>query len=518
MSLLLVNMIPKSLSGETGRDSECNVAVDPADPQHIAASAFTLDPMNSGNAPIFISVDGGNTWNLNVVLPGGNKTGDTTLRFGGTSGVLYAGILRTDNSHLNILRTANFTLPGLMAVLVDRAGDDQPWVEARTVPTGLGSSVDRVFIGNNDLSVFSTTGKTATIDESQDAATAAPPAGFGPVRVETRTTTGATSGQDGPSIRPAIHADGTVYGAYFGWRSNAGATITSDVVVVRDGNWGSGANPYQALIDPADSEPGLRVVKAVSIPALSTLLGTQRIGSQIAIAVDPRQSSVVYPTWADGTSAADYTIHLRRSTDSGSSWSTTDLRAVVQGTNPAVAVNSRGAVGFLYQKLVSTAAGNRWETHLEVSGDGLFNSPSDVLLANVPDANGSYTGINPIGDYASLLAVGSKFYGAFSANNTPDLANFPNGVIYQRNADFTAHQLTDLANSPVAASIDPFFLRFAVDELQVVGLSEDGGMWHTIRHADGTWVPAFGDVKAQEANNPGRFTAVGCAEVEESDS
>src|SRR5215470_3672480 len=156
MAVQLVNMIPNSLSGETGRDSECNVAVDPADPQHIAASAFTLDPMSSGNAPIFISVDGGHTWNLNVVLPGGNKTGDTTLRFGGTSGVLYAGILRTDNSHLNILRKANFSLPGLMTVLVDRAGDDQPWVEARTVPTGPGSSVDRVFIGNNDLSVFST--------------------------------------------------------------------------------------------------------------------------------------------------------------------------------------------------------------------------------------------------------------------------------------------------------------------------------------------------------------------------
>ena len=516
MSMLLVNMIPNSLSGETGRDSECNVAVDPADRQHIAASAFTLDPMSSGNAPIFISVDGGHTWNLNVVLPGGNKTGDTTLRFGGTSGVLYAGILRTDNSHLNILRKANFSLPGLMTVLVDRAGDDQPWVEARTVPTGPGSSVDRVFIGNNDLSVFSTTGKTATIDESQNAAAAPPPAGFGPVRVEVRATTGASSGQDGPSIRPAIHADGTVYGAFFGWRASAATTITSDVVVVRDGNWGSGANPFQALTDPVDLKPGLRMRTGVSIPALSTLLGTQRIGSQIAIAVDPRQSSVVYLAWADGTSAADYTIHLSRSTDSGAHWSP-DLRAVVQGTNPALAVNSRGTVGFLYQKLVSTATGNRWETHLEVSGDGLFNSPSDVLLANVPDANGSYTGPNPIGDYASLLAVGSAFYGAFSANNTPDLANFPNGVVYQRNADFTTHQLTDLAHNPVAVSIDPFFLRFAVDELQVVGVSEDGGMWHTIRHADGTWVPAFGDVKAQEANNPGRFTAVSCADVEEPD-
>jgi hypothetical protein len=513
MALQLVNMIPNSLSGETGRDSECNVAVDPANPMHIAASAFTLDPMLSGNAPIYVSTDGGNTWILNVVLPGGNKTGDTTLRFGGASGVLYAGILRSDNGDLNILRTPNFNLPGLMTVLVDRANDDQPWVEAVTVGAGPGAGADRVYIGNNDLSVQGTTGQTATVDESQDAATAAPPAGFGPARVESRVTATTPLGrQNGPSVRPAIHANGTVYGAFFGWRTFSSPTNTSDIVVVRDDSWGSGPNPFQALIDPLDSNPGLRVVTGVSIPALNTLLGTQRIGSHLAIAVDPIQSSTVYLAWADGTSAADYTIHLRRSIDSGATWNG-DLRTVVQGLNPALAVTRERKVGFLYQKLVGSSSGNRWETHLEVSDDGLFAAPLDTVLANVPDANGSYGGVNPIGDYASLLAVGNGFYGAFSANNTPDLANFPNGVTYQRNADFAANQLKDLSNNPVLVSIDPFFFHLTVDALQVLGLTNDGGMWHTIRHADGSWQPSFGDVKGQESNDPGHFGAVGCAGV-----
>ena len=96
MPITLVNMIPNSLSGETQRDSEPNVSVNPANPLEIAASAFTPDPASSGNGPIYVSTDGGNTWALNVVLPGGNKTGDTSLRFGGWSGVLYAGILRSD--------------------------------------------------------------------------------------------------------------------------------------------------------------------------------------------------------------------------------------------------------------------------------------------------------------------------------------------------------------------------------------------------------------------------------------
>lgn len=49
-------------------------------------------------------------------------------------------------------------------------------------------------------------------------------------------------------------------------------------------------------------------------------------------------------------------------------------------------------------------------------------------------------------------------------------------------------------------------------ELQVCALTDTGGMWHTIRHANGTWQAQFGDVKGQ-SGNPGVFAAVGCAEA-----
>jgi hypothetical protein len=42
------------------------------------------------------------------------------------------------------------------------------------------------------------------------------------------------------------------------------------------------------------------------------------------------------------------------------------------------------------------------------------------------------------------------------------MANFPNGVAYQRNANFTTHTL--LRNdgaTPVPVSIDPFFVHYA---------------------------------------------------------
>jgi hypothetical protein len=49
----------------------------------------------------------------------------------------------------------------------------------------------------------------------------------------------------------------------------------------------------------------------------------------------------------------------------------------------------------------------------------------------------------------------------FSGNNTPDPANFPSGVTYQRNANWTTHTLLSTDNvTPVPASIDPFFFHW----------------------------------------------------------
>jgi len=450
-SITVVNMVPQSLSNETVRDAEPNISVNPASPQQIAASAFTTDPAASGNSPIYVSTDGGQTWNLNVVFPGAGcgstATCDATLRFADTSNVLYAGILRGDNQDLNILRSGNFLAPGLMTTLVDRTNEDQPWVEAATAGT------DRGYVGNND---FSLGADSASVILSADAATAPPPAGFAPHGIDTR----ATCHQDGPSIRPAVHSSGVIYAVYFGWR---GTCSTTDVVVARDDNWGSGATPFTSLLD-TDTNPGVRVVSGVSIPPLNaTLLGTQRVGSQLAIAVDPTDSQTVYVAWADSTTGPNYTVHVRRSKLGGAagSWSA-DLQTIVSATNPGLAVNAQGKVGFLFQKLVNPGSGDHWETHLVISKDGSFSSPSDLVLARLPDQNGGYGGVNPIGDYDNVIAVGSDFYGIFSGNNTPDLANFPNGVTYQRFADFTSHTLFADAGHTTSTpvSIDPFFFHF----------------------------------------------------------
>jgi hypothetical protein len=464
--VLVVNIIPKSLSFETGQDSEPMIAVNPANPNNIVATAFTSDPLSSGFAPYFLSKDGGRTWTLNSVVPGGDMTGDITVAFSGSADKLYAGILRRDSpspfvTRMNILRTDDFTSTTAMDVLDDRQQPDQPFAQATTVSDGANAGKERVYVGSND---FAASPQTATIDVSLDAGTSAP--FFNKVRIEHRST--ASAGQDGPQIRPIIHPDGTIYAAFYGWRSNSGdwnantLQVTADVVVVRDDQWGAGTSPFQALTDPGDGLAGLRVATAVQFAFNRTGLptnGQQRMGGTLSIAVDPRgdHSGTVYLAFGTDEPTTGFTIHLRSTNDRGVTWSP-DLLTLPRATNAAVAINSDGIVGLLYQQLTGVDGQQRWETHLRRSSDGI--SWSDLVLANTPAASPNKTFDPYLGDYDHLVAVDKNFYGIFSANNTPDQANFPNGVVYQRNADFNSRHLLNLDNvTTVPASIDPFFFK-----------------------------------------------------------
>ena len=456
-NVLVVNMIPRALSGESHQDSEPTIAVNPSNPLHIAGSAFTPDPGGGNLAPIFVSVDGGNTWTLKSIVPSsasdGSATADITLAFGTASNKLYAGIIRLPfppgRPRLNILRTDNFQSGATMKVLVDRTGKgiDQPYVQAATVLNGPDQGKDRVYVGDND---FGNTPRSATIDQSLNAGKTSPT--FTSVRIESRSP----AGQDGPPVRPAIHPDGTVYAVFHSWLTfDSNDEGTADIVVVRDDNGGNGPNKFKALVDSGDSKAGIRVVKKVKFN-FDGFLGLQRTGGDVAIAVDPSNSSIVYVAYNDDD-GADYMLHVLRSTNRGVTWSG-DLRTVRNALNPAVAINSAGKVGLLYQQLTGSGPTQRWVTKFESSTNG--TTWSAMTLATVP-ANTPPKQFDPyLGDYEHLMSVGKDFYGVFCANNTPNKSNFPKGVTYQRNANFTSHTLLDVDNAtPVDVSIDPFFFK-----------------------------------------------------------
>jgi hypothetical protein len=383
-------------------------------------------------------------------VPSRDQTADITVAFGSTTNNLYAGIIVMPivggTPRVNILRTTDALSPTAMTVLVDRMGQgvDQPFVQATSV-----NGQDRVFVGNND---FNGAPDTATVDLSTNAGGA--PAPFNTARIESRST--GPANQDGPSIRPAISGDGqTVYAAYLGWRNATSlGAITSDVVVVRDDAGGAGNPPFSALKD-TDGQPGKRVVQNIQFN-FNAFLGLQRVGGDLSIAVHPRNRNIVYVAYAD-VQSNKYTLHLRQSTDAGVNWSA-DMLRVAGATNPAVAVNSNGTLGFLYQQLSGTGKKQRWITHLQRTDDG--QTWNDLVLATVPALTPPKQFDPYIGDYDHLQAVGTDFYGIFCANNTPDHANFPSGVAYQRNADFNRHVLLDLdGTSHVQVSIDPFFFH-----------------------------------------------------------
>jgi hypothetical protein len=478
----VVNMVNNDQSDETHQDSGPNLTVNLANPIELAGTAFTPDPASGPDAPIYTSADGGNNWSLNPIVPGGNTmmgTYDITLRFASTTSNLYLADIRVKNPIatfdpnyiLDILRTPSYLGPAQAVVLEERDNADQPFILAATVPAGPDAGKDRIYVGYTD---FSAGPRTASLIVCLDAAAASPV--FTTVRLEHRDT----SGEIGPQVRPAIHPDGTVYAAYYGWRATTGFFYTNtlvvtdaDLVLLRDDNWGQGPDPFTALLD--DGVAGQRVVSGLSFPFEMTgnTLGQQRVGGDISIAVDPGNSSTVYLAWAD-TQPTGYTLHLRRSTDRGVTWSP-DLLAIENATNSSLAVTSQGMIGLLYQQL--EPGGGRWNTHLLQSPDEV--AWHDDLLATTP-ADIPVSQFDPyLGDYTYLTAVDRTFYGIFCANNTPDPANFPNGVIYHRNHDFTTRTLlgTD-GSTPITPSIDPFFFTVVPDpcralEDQVAALQDE---------------------------------------------
>jgi hypothetical protein len=461
--ITIVNMIPSKSSGETNQDSEPNLAVNPANPLEIAGTAFTPSP-NAGSkkSPIFYSNNGGQSWVLKDIIAG-TPVRDQTLRFAGTGGMLYAGVLWGPGGiasiNFDILRTNDFSGLTTMTQLATRKNDDQPFVQAATVPSGPDAGKDRVYIGSND---HGPPNVPATIDLSLDAAIAAP-------ATSTFVIEGRTVTRDGFQTRPAVHMNGTVYALFYARLKDG----TFDVVIVRDDNWANSATPFQALFDTGDAKQGVRIATGVNNPFLSLFLGQQRIGGDLSITVDPNNSGTVYVCYGD-QQGGTYTLLVRKSTDSGATWSGT-LRAISNATNPALAIDNKGRLGLVYQQVTGPAQSQRWETIVELTTND-FASTTSHVLANTPANTPGKTFDPYIGDYLYMMAVGTSFYGIFSANNTPDLANFPNGVTYQRNRNFGTKTLLDVDNvTTVRPSIDPFFFKVSHAPGRVVTAIADHG-------------------------------------------
>ncbi len=138
---------------------------------------------------------------------------------------------------------------------------------------------------------------------------------------------------------------------------------------------------------------------------------------------------------------------------------------------------------------------------------------NDFILSNAR-SNTPARAFGPyIGDYTGLTAAGKDFFGVFSANNTPNNANFPQGVTYQRNANFATNTLLNGAGTTaVSVSIDPFFFHVRNqnedDDFYVRDWTDSTTVNDTgIEPSTDPWFFSTSDVWNRRSNAPGGFDA-----------
>ncbi len=143
----LGNMIPRSLSGESGQDSEPFLAVHP-DRHLMVGSAYTWDTGSSERSALYLSTDGGWNWILNpAILPA--KISGQSFSFSGEGKTLYGAVERfgaegSDSLSISILKKEDpmGSLPMRIISVLGGKGADQPFIQVRGFtqkkPTDMG--------------------------------------------------------------------------------------------------------------------------------------------------------------------------------------------------------------------------------------------------------------------------------------------------------------------------------------------------------------------------------------------
>lgn len=467
-SVLVVNMIPAEQSGESSQDSEPFLAVsgDPLKPEQslLIGAAYKGEFQGAGATPLMLSSTDGYIWKQSSML-NVKQIGSHTYCFSGKKNSFYGAVQIPEGANQTISvfhaadPTTDPTLGRISNITFGAAFSDAPFIQAHAFGAAPQSAdeedkrVDYVYVGYNYFGFSDQKTRTAAIQVAADGKP------FVVKQLEARDT--GTAGQDGPSVRPAVANDKTVYVAFLHWSSKEGNRFRGDVIVSRDDDAGRSDSAFRALVDPSDGLPGRIVIRDRLFSAFDKL-DQQRIIAPLSLAVHPTNSANVYVAWGDYDEKLNsHVLHIRRSDDRGQKWSE-DLQTIPSATNPALAVSSDGFVGFLYQQLVESGpkGPRRWETKFSSSRDG-GNTWTPTPLAVFPtegepqaksESGGPYLGFR-----SHLLAVGSSFYGIFSAPNKPEQKYFPQGVKFQRSVD--NGELTSKNGSKVNPSIDPYFFR-----------------------------------------------------------
>src|SRR5262249_55340975 len=202
--------------------------------------------------------------------------------------------------------------------------------------------------------------------------------------------------------------------------------FNSEIVVVRSDN--GGADDFKAL---GTSGNGNAVTIATPVSIFTDdenthlTLGQERIGSDIAIAVDPNNANHVVVVYGDAPGPNDANLAqlvVRESIDGGATWNQKfTTPSSVRSALPGFHILPNGAIGLLYASYDPKT--NELSDHLLTTTDD-FATTNDITLARQTNSLPTANGDDPyIGDFFGLTSRGNTFYGIFSASNADDGTN-----------------------------------------------------------------------------------------------
>lgn len=489
----VVDVIVRDWSYETTANAEPTLAVDQTNPDLIAVTAIDIGAggdrppfcpiaddasfAQSDSGGVLISTDGGITWSLRCVLPtfpdhvtqGGDvKTRyasplDATLGFASKDHELigaYISPLNTITGRVAISRQAGWIDPDVVNVWSPSPGGmgtaDQPQLAVAPKGPRMQFVVGAITHDEDEC-------PNGSVIWNVDRDTQRPVVSC----VNERPSESYWS-----FVRAAIHASGKMYVAVIRAHS-VGSTY--DLVLLSGRVGTDGVASFADLSDGGNGNgcgmesvaKGNRLRCNVTYNTAYCPAGKSRVGSEeFALDVDPRNAAHVYIAYGELTGTSFNTIHLAETTDGGKTLSA-PFFDVDNAINPAVAIDENGRAALLFQQVVTNPGDGSqwWSTRIRIF-DATHSKWTDIVLSVHPVDEPAFTCSEYdtfLGDFIALRAVGSSFYGVFSADNNP---YWHPAARYLRDLDVSGGVRSLPAT--VSPSTDPFFFKISPREVPLI--------------------------------------------------